>query len=401
MAGGTTSETAVGGMVSKISAARLATKSGCGVFIASGAEPDIIQRLLAGTGPGHVLRPERAPPRVEEELARLFPEALRHDPGQRLRRPRPQGPGPEPARGRGHRIEGRFRRRRGRRHRRARRRRRSPAAALVLRLRGDRRDRGQEGRPGPGAPPLQAPDGGRSSKRPGAPLNPLSHFREMSGSQWRAFMAAYLGWMLDAFDFFILVMVVRHVAADFHTDIRAVSYAIFLTLAMRPVGALALRPHGRPLRKAARAHAEHPSLRDDRTALGIRAVAGVLSGAPRPLRDRNGRGMGGRRLARDGVRSGPQPRGPFGGPPAGLSGGLPARGARLRARFPPLRLAGHVHRRRDPRLSGPDRQLRGGRVARMGGPPGPCEIGRAPGGRRRRGHAAQGAGRSSFTWSRS
>ncbi|MFZ1054699.1 MAG: MFS transporter [Opitutaceae bacterium] len=70
-------------------------------------------------------------------------------------------------------------------------------------------------------------------------MNPLSHFREMSGSQRRAFTAAYLGWMLDAFDFFILVMVVRHVAADFHTDIRAVSYAIFLTLAMRPVGALA------------------------------------------------------------------------------------------------------------------------------------------------------------------
>ena len=38
MAGGTTSETAVGGMVSKITAAKLATKSGCGVFIASGAD---------------------------------------------------------------------------------------------------------------------------------------------------------------------------------------------------------------------------------------------------------------------------------------------------------------------------------------------------------------------------
>src|SRR5512133_1470573 len=36
MAGGTISETAVGGMVSKISAARLATRAGCGVFIASG-----------------------------------------------------------------------------------------------------------------------------------------------------------------------------------------------------------------------------------------------------------------------------------------------------------------------------------------------------------------------------
>lgn len=60
----------------------------------------------------------------------------------------------------------------------------------------------------------------------------------MTGPQWRAFAAAYFGWMLDAFDYFLLVMVVRHVAADFHTGKLQVSYAIFLTLAMRPVGAL-------------------------------------------------------------------------------------------------------------------------------------------------------------------
>ena len=61
MAGGTTSETAVGGMVSKISAARLATKSGCGVFIADGAEPDIVARLLSGTGPGTFFVPSGLP----------------------------------------------------------------------------------------------------------------------------------------------------------------------------------------------------------------------------------------------------------------------------------------------------------------------------------------------------
>jgi glutamate 5-kinase len=61
MAGGTTSETAVGGMVSKISAARLATKSGCGVFIADGAEPDIVGRLLSGTGPGTFFVPSGLP----------------------------------------------------------------------------------------------------------------------------------------------------------------------------------------------------------------------------------------------------------------------------------------------------------------------------------------------------
>ena len=61
MAGGTSSETAVGGMVSKISAAKLATRAGCGVFIASGSETDIIARLLAGRGPGTFFVPSGLP----------------------------------------------------------------------------------------------------------------------------------------------------------------------------------------------------------------------------------------------------------------------------------------------------------------------------------------------------
>jgi glutamate 5-kinase len=61
MAGGTTSETAVGGMVSKISAAKLATRAGCGVFIASGAEPEILAKLFGGRGPGTFFVPSGLP----------------------------------------------------------------------------------------------------------------------------------------------------------------------------------------------------------------------------------------------------------------------------------------------------------------------------------------------------
>ena len=61
MAGVTTSETAVGGMISKISAARLATRAGCGVFIVSGTEPDVIARSLAGNGPGTFFAPNGLP----------------------------------------------------------------------------------------------------------------------------------------------------------------------------------------------------------------------------------------------------------------------------------------------------------------------------------------------------
>lgn len=61
MAGGTTDITATGGMISKIAAAKLAVRAGCGVFIASGAEPDIIARLLNGTGPGTFFVPSGIP----------------------------------------------------------------------------------------------------------------------------------------------------------------------------------------------------------------------------------------------------------------------------------------------------------------------------------------------------
>jgi glutamate 5-kinase len=48
-------------MVSKISAAKLATRAGCGVFIASGAEPEIVAKLLSGRGPGTFFVPSGLP----------------------------------------------------------------------------------------------------------------------------------------------------------------------------------------------------------------------------------------------------------------------------------------------------------------------------------------------------
>ena len=61
--------------------------------------------------------------------------------------------------------------------------------------------------------------------------------RALTPVQRNAFLAAYLGWTLDAFDFFILVFVIPDVAKTFKVEKTAVTYAIFLTLAFRPVGA--------------------------------------------------------------------------------------------------------------------------------------------------------------------
>src|SRR5580692_10408659 len=49
--------------------------------------------------------------------------------------------------------------------------------------------------------------------------------------------ATFLGWTLDAFDFFLLVFVLETIARDFGTHIEDVTFAITLTLAMRPIGA--------------------------------------------------------------------------------------------------------------------------------------------------------------------
>ncbi len=52
-----------------------------------------------------------------------------------------------------------------------------------------------------------------------------------------ALIASFLGWTLDAFDFFVLVFVIPAVAVDFGRSIPDIALAITITLAFRPVGA--------------------------------------------------------------------------------------------------------------------------------------------------------------------
>src|SRR3979411_3176410 len=66
------------------------------------------------------------------------------------------------------------------------------------------------------------------------PSSPLSGW---TNAQKHVVVATFLGWSLDAFDFVLLVFVLKDIAAEFHTDISDVTIAILLTLAMRPIGA--------------------------------------------------------------------------------------------------------------------------------------------------------------------
>jgi SHS family lactate transporter-like MFS transporter len=59
----------------------------------------------------------------------------------------------------------------------------------------------------------------------------------LTRDQRNAFIAAWLGWAMDAFDYFLLVFVLTKVADDFGTTKTHVAVATTLTLAARPVGA--------------------------------------------------------------------------------------------------------------------------------------------------------------------
>jgi MFS transporter, SHS family, lactate transporter len=59
----------------------------------------------------------------------------------------------------------------------------------------------------------------------------------LTSEQKKTVAAAFLGWMLDAFDFFLLTFLLKDIAKEFGVDVPAVAYALFLTLAMRFIGA--------------------------------------------------------------------------------------------------------------------------------------------------------------------
>ena len=66
----------------------------------------------------------------------------------------------------------------------------------------------------------------------------LQPFRSLNSTQRRAYTACFLGWTLDAFDFFLLTFCLDAIAATFHVSLVTATKAIFWTLLMRPVGAV-------------------------------------------------------------------------------------------------------------------------------------------------------------------
>src|ERR1700733_5493861 len=57
--------------------------------------------------------------------------------------------------------------------------------------------------------------------------------------QWHAWVAAWLGWTLDAFDFTVFLLIMLPISQEFHVPLTAVTAVFTLTLWMRLVGATA------------------------------------------------------------------------------------------------------------------------------------------------------------------
>jgi SHS family lactate transporter-like MFS transporter len=63
-------------------------------------------------------------------------------------------------------------------------------------------------------------------------------FKSLDRAQRNTFLACFLGWTLDALDFFLVTFVLVPVGHDFGQSVPKVAFAITITLLMRPVGAL-------------------------------------------------------------------------------------------------------------------------------------------------------------------
>lgn len=62
--------------------------------------------------------------------------------------------------------------------------------------------------------------------------------RELTPVQRRTFLASFLGWTLDAFDFFIVILMLPKLSPVFNEPVKTIAFAVTLTLMFRPLGAL-------------------------------------------------------------------------------------------------------------------------------------------------------------------
>ena len=74
--------------------------------------------------------------------------------------------------------------------------------------------------------------------------------QRLTPDQRNSFIAALLGWTMDAFDYFLVVLVYADIAKDFGVSLTQMAFLTTVTLLMRPVGAFLFGLLGGPRRAA-------------------------------------------------------------------------------------------------------------------------------------------------------
>jgi hypothetical protein len=70
----------------------------------------------------------------------------------------------------------------------------------------------------------------------------LPWWKEPTKDQWYAYVAAWAGWTLDAFDFTAFLLIIAPIAKEFDVPVPEVVFVLTVTLWMRLVGATAVMP---------------------------------------------------------------------------------------------------------------------------------------------------------------
>src|SRR5258708_21476002 len=72
-----------------------------------------------------------------------------------------------------------------------------------------------------------------------ATVTPIAWWREPTKDQWYAYLAAWAGWTLDAFDFTAFLLIIAPIAKEFDVPVPEVAAVVTITRWMRLVGATA------------------------------------------------------------------------------------------------------------------------------------------------------------------
>jgi len=76
-------------------------------------------------------------------------------------------------------------------------------------------------------------------RSPASPVDTRPWFRQVNATQWRAFLASFLGWTLDGFDFTILTFVLADIQRHFSVNSALAGALGTVTLMFRLVGGTA------------------------------------------------------------------------------------------------------------------------------------------------------------------